>query len=294
MNTKVSVIVPTFNRPERLRKALTSALNQEGIDFEILVVNDSQDESPVIDVINGLNDSRIRYFRNSRSKGANGARNTGIIEATGNLVSFLDDDDQWLPGKLKYEIIFLQKNRNFHGVFSSYKFQVGFFWKKKIYKISEISLKDVLLQKVNIGSGSNLTLHKSVFHSVGLWNERFQRLQDLEILVRILSESKIGYCNHVGLLVYGHNYPKPNIVMTEYKKFFRQVAKYVNRLDENEQKLFYSKYYRKLTSLYLGQYMYHRAYSEYLKAAKFQIVHFKKDSRLFLQLLLSLTTAKNN
>ena len=97
---KISVVIPTYNRPDTLKRAITSVLSQTCTDFEIIIVNDSHQERPVWDIINHFADERIRYFRNERSKGGNGARNTGIIKSKGEYIAFLDDDDEWLPDKL--------------------------------------------------------------------------------------------------------------------------------------------------------------------------------------------------
>ncbi|MBM3836640.1 MAG: glycosyltransferase [Verrucomicrobia bacterium] len=105
----ISVIVPTYNRPEMLAETLQSILSQTFQDFEILVVNDAgQDVSKQIE---GLNASRkIRYFQHFQNRGLAAARNTGVNQARGKYITYLDDDDLFLPDHLQTLHEFLQKS----------------------------------------------------------------------------------------------------------------------------------------------------------------------------------------
>src|SRR5215510_1296377 len=75
---KVSVIIPTHNRAEFLRSAITSVLNQTFQDFEIVIVDDASKDH-TREVIAGFNDLRIKAIHNQVSKGAAGARNIGLL-----------------------------------------------------------------------------------------------------------------------------------------------------------------------------------------------------------------------
>ena len=99
----VSVVVPTRQRPELLRRALKSIAGQlyEG-DIEIVVVFDQ--EVPVDPGVEMLERRLIRLISNERAAGLAGARNTGIIESTGDFIAHCDDDDEWLPDKLSRQI----------------------------------------------------------------------------------------------------------------------------------------------------------------------------------------------
>jgi GT2 family glycosyltransferase/tetratricopeptide (TPR) repeat protein/protein-L-isoaspartate O-methyltransferase len=95
----VSVIVPTFNRPDRLREALESILAQTFKDFEIIVVNDGDgDVSPVIDALPHA--GRITCVKHPRNKGLAASRNTGLRLARGIYIAYLDDDDRYQPDHL--------------------------------------------------------------------------------------------------------------------------------------------------------------------------------------------------
>jgi hypothetical protein len=96
----LSVVLPTHNRPDRLERAARSVLDQRvnRLELELLIVDDaSSDGTP--DVTDRLaTDTRVRVLHNEVSLGPGGSRNRGIAAARGDLLSFCDDDDTWLPG----------------------------------------------------------------------------------------------------------------------------------------------------------------------------------------------------
>lgn len=95
-----SVVVPTHDRASTLPRAIRSVLRQTRPDFELIVVDDgSTDETP--DVVRRFDDQRIRSERLAGQRGANAARNAGIDMARGELVSFLDSDDELHPTHLE-------------------------------------------------------------------------------------------------------------------------------------------------------------------------------------------------
>ncbi|MBX3304464.1 MAG: glycosyltransferase [Nitrospira sp.] len=96
---KVSVILPSYNRPDRLTEALQSVLRQSYQDFEIVVVNDGGTD--VGATVAALNDGRIMYIQHDRNRGLAAARNTGLRAAKGKYVAYLDDDDRYLPNHLE-------------------------------------------------------------------------------------------------------------------------------------------------------------------------------------------------
>src|SRR5262245_24951865 len=99
----VSVVVPTRNRRYLLAKTLRSALQQQGVASEIIVVDDaSTDETPAF--LAGLTDEGVRVVRHDSPRGLSAARNHGASEARGEWVAFLDDDDLWAPDKLRRQI----------------------------------------------------------------------------------------------------------------------------------------------------------------------------------------------
>lgn len=101
---KVSVVVPAYNQAAYLHEALTSALQQTVTDLEIIVVDDGSTDGTRA-VCEGLGDARLRYLYqdNDRTMGL-GARNQAMLEARGEWIALLDQDDRWAPDKLEKQL----------------------------------------------------------------------------------------------------------------------------------------------------------------------------------------------
>jgi glycosyltransferase involved in cell wall biosynthesis len=106
---RVSVVIPTRDRPELLRRAIHSVVDQRyGGEIECIAVFD-QSEPDQVEV--QLPARRLlRIIKNHRTPGLAGARNAGVLVSEGELVAFCDDDDEWLPGKLAAQVEILQAN----------------------------------------------------------------------------------------------------------------------------------------------------------------------------------------
>lgn len=100
---EVSVIVPTYLRPDLVTQAVGSALQQTFEDIEVLVVVDGRDDA-TCRALEALGDPRIRVLVPERNLGNAGARNHGIAAARGRWVALLDDDDLWYPEKLARQL----------------------------------------------------------------------------------------------------------------------------------------------------------------------------------------------
>jgi glycosyltransferase involved in cell wall biosynthesis len=100
---RVSVVVPTRDRPELLRRAVTAIFGQtyKGPVECLVVFDQSEPDLPWPDLPPGRT---LVLCRNDRTPGLAGARNSGILAATGELVAFCDDDDEWLPEKLAHQV----------------------------------------------------------------------------------------------------------------------------------------------------------------------------------------------
>lgn len=112
---KVSVVVPTFQRKVTfLNRAVESLLNQSYKNIEVLIVDDNTNDSiwrkNTKEYALSLSDKRIVYIENERNLGGALSRNVGIREASGQYITFLDDDDEYLPEKIKQQLEFMIVN----------------------------------------------------------------------------------------------------------------------------------------------------------------------------------------
>lgn len=106
---KVSVIVPTYNRPDRLRTALESLAAQTFQDFEVIVVNDAGCDVGFV-IAACADRHRITTLTHDRNRGLAAARNSGLRAAKGTYIAYLDDDDRYLPNHLETLVGYLDRH----------------------------------------------------------------------------------------------------------------------------------------------------------------------------------------
>lgn len=110
----VSVIIATYRRSDTLRSAIESIGNQTYNNIEIIVVDDNADiewNKKVENIIENVECKfNIKYIKNILNKGSARTRNIGIYNANGQYITFLDDDDIYLPDKIKNQIQYMTEN----------------------------------------------------------------------------------------------------------------------------------------------------------------------------------------
>jgi glycosyltransferase involved in cell wall biosynthesis len=100
---EISVVIPTHNRWDLLQRTLAGALGQEGVEHEVIVVDDGSADG-THERLELLDEPRLTVIRHDTARGVARARNIGIEAATGRWIAFLDDDDLWSPRKLRSQL----------------------------------------------------------------------------------------------------------------------------------------------------------------------------------------------
>lgn len=200
----VSVIIPTKNRAEMIKRAIKSVQNQTYKNLELIIIDDaSTDNTPnVLESIKAA-DSRLTVHYNSQSLGGAGARNIGIKNASGDFVAFLDDDDEWLPQKTKVQLEFLINNENF-GAASCWNLLKINDSVQKIQKPFEVTFKDLLRENL-LGSFSFCFAHKNVFDKIGLLDETMPSAQDWDFWMRIIKNFNVKIIPEYLVVYHRHN-----------------------------------------------------------------------------------------
>jgi len=103
----ISVVIPSYNRADRIRRSAESVLNQTYQEIELIIVDDGSSDNTE-EVVKSLNDNRVRYVR-QENQGACVARNTGISCSRGEYIAFQDSDDAWHADKLEKQLATLEK-----------------------------------------------------------------------------------------------------------------------------------------------------------------------------------------
>jgi glycosyltransferase involved in cell wall biosynthesis len=116
--SRISVIIPLFNKAPFVARALQSVAAQTFTDFEVIVVDDGSTDDGA-KIVERFEDSRIRLIRQENA-GPGAARNRGLAEARGELIAFLDADDEWLPEFLAESVRLLEAESSAAAVVSGY------------------------------------------------------------------------------------------------------------------------------------------------------------------------------
>ena len=187
---KVSVVMPVYKtKPEYLREAIESVLNQSYKDFEFLILNDSPKNKEIDDVIKSYKDKRIKYSKNTKNMGIADTRNKLIDMAKGEYIAVFDHDDISLPERLKTEVEFLDKNPDI-GVVGSWAEFFG--TKNYIYKTPE---KDAVIKMCltdnSCMSHTSCMIRKSVLTQNKIKYESFYSpVEDYCLWARLMEKTK--------------------------------------------------------------------------------------------------------
>ena len=235
----VSVIITTYGGNRKLIRAIKSVLRQSYENYEIIVVDDNDPETmariETRKMMKQFSDNdRVAYICHERNRNGAAARNTGISAAKGKYIAFLDDDDVFLPDRVKKAISFLKENRKAIGVL----YGVVSVRDNKLVSIirhnnGEYLMTSKILEDINhsIGSGSNIFILAETVKEVGGFDERFQRFQDIEFMLRICEKGEVFYQNSIEIIkeeteIRNLNYKKVRYAYELFmKKFKKQICK---------------------------------------------------------------------
>lgn len=200
----ISIIIPLYNKINRIEYTIKSILCQTIQDFEIVVVNDgSTDQSEL--VVEKIRDTRIRLI-NQVNGGPSKARNTGVSEAKGEWILFLDADDELLPNALSvFKSLTLRYPKGKCFACNFYSRRNG---KKRLYsysyseKIIENPFMAWSFHRLFPRTGASL-FHKGVTNDF-CFNEKYRRYEDAEWLFRIMRKYWFVRCP-IPVMVYNED-----------------------------------------------------------------------------------------
>ncbi|AZQ67607.1 glycosyltransferase [Silicimonas algicola] len=201
----VSIVVPTFNRPKLLPRAVRSALLACPEDGQVVVVDDHS-VIPAISVLKDISDTRLRVITNGYEKGASGARNFGVFSAFGDAIFFLDDDDEMLPN---YCLRVMKSG--FHGSLAGYCAIEHVELDGSTQTISRRGLDRGLIpdsasmRKKIAGLQMGFWIRKDVFQELGCLDPLLTTDEDTDFTIRMCSENiGLWYDPDPGVRQYSH------------------------------------------------------------------------------------------
>ena len=242
----VSVIIPTYKRPDFLSRAVNSVLNQTYSNVEVIVVDDNNPDTEgrvqTETIMEQYADNpKVRYIKHEHNKNGSAARNTGARNANGQYVAFLDDDDEFLPDKIGCQIKRLQSLSDDYAVcYSKFALVTDNGHQHLSTETREGNLYlQAITQDLMIAAGSNLIVKKDAFDDISGFDESFSRNQDVEFLVRLLKKYKIAYSDELGLLVNVHDQHQAVDAQVTLNQFVQRFKPMVDALNQEEQNVFY-------------------------------------------------------
>jgi glycosyltransferase involved in cell wall biosynthesis len=192
---EVSVVIPTTGRWGLLRHTLASALGQQGVDHEVIVVHDGRTEAGLAELA-AVEDPHLRVVRTAGGTGAPAARNRGVEEVRADRISFLDDDDLWSPYKLRGQLDVA--NRGARWVFGD---AVDIDAAGRVIDAGEPPDVDAVCAGLRWGNtiaagNSNVLVDVSLLREVGSFDPALPAMCDWDLWLRLMARATPG--RHTG------------------------------------------------------------------------------------------------
>ncbi|MGI9539056.1 MAG: glycosyltransferase family 2 protein [Miltoncostaeaceae bacterium] len=211
MTETVSVVIPTRNRREMLDRTIACVLGQDGVDIEVLVVDDGSTDD-THEYLTSIADSRVSMLHGG-GRGAAHARNTGIAEASGAWIAFVDDDDLWAPGKLA-----AQRARALESA-ADVVFSGGVIVDPGLRPIEVLETRSLATFETDLAEycavpagASNVMARAALVQRCGGFDERLSAFADWDLWIRFvraggvfasLADPQVGYLHHGGAMSAG-------------------------------------------------------------------------------------------
>lgn len=244
MSELVSVIITTCNGTRKLVRAIESVLNQTYKDIEVLVVDDNGRNTPgQIQTEEMLSDyiktEKIKYITHDVNKNGAAARNTGVRNAVGTYLAFLDDDDFYFPERIA-KMLAVASEKKADMIYSDVLFIRG----KNMVSIMKakaegFSYKDLLVNQGLLGTGSNVFIKREIYDKINGFDETFFRYQDVEFMIRALKVGKIVGVNQLLVakdITDVRFYPRYDKFALAQEMFFEKFERELNNNLDNEKK----------------------------------------------------------
>lgn len=225
------MVIPTYNRPELVLRAVRSVLNQTYRDFEIVVMDDSRDKDTE-NAVRSINDPRVRYIHNIARLNFCENKNQGVKNASplSEYIAFLDDDDEYLPRFLEKTVNFLNARENIFAVttYAEFKTQRG----------ELISIYPCECESWKVAMGNGWVLRKSVFFADNIWYDKTLMSEDLDFGIAVAQKHQWKCLPEVLRVYYGYPTVKGASHSTSFTKS-TPITEITRFLDKNFE--FYKK-----------------------------------------------------
>ena len=211
---RISVILPTYNRGQCIARAIESVLSQDYKEIELIVVDDASTDG-TREIVSSLGDARVCYVRLPKRAGACAARNEGIRRAKGEYVAFQDSDDVWREGKLSAQMAYLRQTGS-DIVFCAFDRHPAD--GSACERLPAVGTRDgrVAFEELlpcNLVSTQTVLGKRECFLAEP-FDERYPRLQDWELALRLAGRYALSFQN----LVLVDVYEQPDSISSDAEK----------------------------------------------------------------------------
>ncbi|CAM2141922.1 Glycosyltransferase family 2 protein [Pararobbsia alpina] len=212
----VTAIIPTYRRATMVRQAVETVLSQDYASIEVIVVDDNTDVAEQQAVRAALADfgEQVVVIPNQRQKGACGARNTGIERARGDYIAFLDDDDLWLPGKIREQVSLLERTAYVASFCGYIDVDMAFNHARRCRSSRPVLKREHALAGECPTSTSLVLIRKSVLVDAGLFDESLPSFQDFDMWLRCLEKGDFGYVDEALVTFVQHEGERTSVNLT--------------------------------------------------------------------------------
>ena len=185
LSPQISVIIPTYNRADTVCKTIDSFITQDFKNWEMIVVDDfSKDNTKEVIEEYHRQDARISYMLNERTKGAQGARNTGIVHAKADWVVLFDSDDYVYPNFLSTLYSAIDDKTDVITCYAQIMMQDGS-CARILEWGGEGNIEIGLFKGQNYVNFDDCLFRKSKFYEIGLLDEDCPRYQEWDTHIRL-------------------------------------------------------------------------------------------------------------
>ena len=200
MRNSVSVIIPTHNRAHCLPRAIDSVLDQTQPANEVIVIDDGSTDDTEMLVTNKY--PTVHYIKQSQ-QGVSASRNCGIKKSSSQWIALLDSDDSWNTNKLEKQWIALQKN-------PTLLCHTDEIWIRNGKRVNPMkkhrkSSNDLFNRSLELCliSPSSALIHRSLFESVGYFDQALPACEDYDLWLRITANHQTTFVEEALITKYG-------------------------------------------------------------------------------------------
>jgi len=265
----VSIIIPTFNRPDILSITINNVLAQTWQNTQIIIIDDGTSEKSM-EVVKSYNDSKILYKKTKENLGSAGARILGVQFSKGDFITFLDDDDEWKINYLKHQLQIFKKNPTLDIVMCDYQVQ-GDNTEKYIYNMEHfaINYKQMIHQRPGPFFQCCMFTNKILEKIEMVLDKNAVPSEDWDFFMNLaMRNPSIGHSPHID---FKWNYSKSSQsanLFLEAKSLIYIVNKHRKSILQNCGRIILSDHYRRIARIYEGVNHYPSINKFYIKAFK--------------------------